>query len=48
MVGEESDVSDDVEGDDGIKVVKPDKPIFALTADEAAMYHVPLLKSTVP
>ena len=45
MVGEESDVSDDGEGDDDIKVVKPDKPIFALTADEAAMYHGPLLKS---
>jgi hypothetical protein len=45
MVGGESDESDDGEGDDDVKVVKPDKPIFALTADEVAMYHGPLLKS---
>ena len=42
--GEESDGSDDG-GDDEMKIVKPDKPIFALTADEAAVYHGLLLKS---
>ena len=43
IVGE-SESEEEVD-DDEVKIVKPDKPIFALTADEAAVFFGALLKN---
>ena len=42
MVGIVDD--DDVEGDDDTEIKKPEKPIFAMTADEISVYFGHLLK----
>ena len=44
MVGMDADDSDNESNDETVDIVKPEKPIFSLTADEIAIYFGSLLK----